>query len=447
MRGSRAGTPLHAAVAAVFFAFGVGVGLWGGASGAILTRSGVDAATFGIILTVYTGAYLVAMSAGGALAHRFGVERALSGQRDRLWRGLVRGPQRGERGLGGQRPYRGGIPRRRRRRHHERRGRADRTAARPPDPCPVACGRVGRHGARRDSRQFDRRRPDAVGCRRSRRARARRRRRRLRSGGGRRDPSRSVGGRRRRGGKGLSFAPALLGLGVVVGVSIAAELAASVWSTLLLREEAPKLAAISGPRRGVLFRLPGGAAVQRRRDSGSGQRPSHHRRLVRDRRRRLRSRQRSGGVCGERHRLRVDRRRHRPDRSVRVRAGRAPVGGRPGGRARSASLFSALSRLPAPLATGAIAQMLSLPTAFAAFALALATTAAAAGASLPRAGRAFAAQGLKGGLGKWAERVVAGSGPGRRASQVWALPWRSRYCRASAHGWRSRMVPTDAGSR
>ena len=45
---------------------------------------------------------------------------------------------------------------------------------------------------------------------------------------------------------GLSFAPALIALGVVIGVSIAAELAASLWSTLLLREEAPKLAAISG---------------------------------------------------------------------------------------------------------------------------------------------------------------------------------------------------------
>ena len=75
--GSRAGAPLHAAVAAVFFALGLGLGLWGGASGAILTRAGVDAATFGILLTVYTGAYLIAMSAGGALAHRFGVERVL----------------------------------------------------------------------------------------------------------------------------------------------------------------------------------------------------------------------------------------------------------------------------------------------------------------------------------------------------------------------------------
>src|ERR1700730_7544474 len=69
---------LHAAVAAMFFAFGVGVGLWGGASGVILIRAGVDAATFGVLLTVYTGAYLIAMSAGGAVAHRFGVGQALS---------------------------------------------------------------------------------------------------------------------------------------------------------------------------------------------------------------------------------------------------------------------------------------------------------------------------------------------------------------------------------
>jgi hypothetical protein len=38
----------------------------------------------------------------------------------------------------------------------------------------------------------------------------------------------------------------------------------------------------------------------------------------------------------------------------------------------SASLFSTLTRLPAPLATGAIAQALSLPAAFGAFAAALA---------------------------------------------------------------------------
>ena len=62
----------------MFFAFGIGSGLWGGASGAILIRVGVDAATFGVLLTVYIGAYLIAMSAGGAVAHRFGVEQALS---------------------------------------------------------------------------------------------------------------------------------------------------------------------------------------------------------------------------------------------------------------------------------------------------------------------------------------------------------------------------------
>ena len=42
----------------------------------------------------------------------------------------------------------------------------------------------------------------------------------------------------------------------------------------------------------------------------------------------------------------------------------------------SASLFGALTRLPAPLATGAIAQSFSLPLAFAAFAVALAAAAA-----------------------------------------------------------------------
>ena len=42
-----------------------------------MTRAGVDPATFGILLTVYTGAYLIAMSAGGALAQSFGVERVL----------------------------------------------------------------------------------------------------------------------------------------------------------------------------------------------------------------------------------------------------------------------------------------------------------------------------------------------------------------------------------
>jgi MFS family permease len=52
--------------------------------------------------------------------------------------------------------------------------------------------------------------------------------------------------------------------------------------------------------------------------------------------------------------------------------------GRPAVGLSSASLFSALTRLPAPLATGAIAQNFSLPAAFGAFAVAL----AAAGLSM-----------------------------------------------------------------
>ena len=70
-------TRAHVAVASVFFAFGVGVGLWGGASGSILARADVDPATFGALLTAYTAVYLVAMSSAGALAHRFGVRRVL----------------------------------------------------------------------------------------------------------------------------------------------------------------------------------------------------------------------------------------------------------------------------------------------------------------------------------------------------------------------------------
>jgi MFS family permease len=69
---------LHAAIAGMFLALGLGIGLWGGASGAILARAGVDSATFGIILTAYTGVYLIAMSSGGAITRRFGVRATLS---------------------------------------------------------------------------------------------------------------------------------------------------------------------------------------------------------------------------------------------------------------------------------------------------------------------------------------------------------------------------------
>ncbi|MGO4870931.1 MAG: MFS transporter [Roseiarcus sp.] len=71
-----AGRPLGA-VAAMFFAFGVGLGAWSGASAAILLRAGVGAAAYGAALTLFTGAYLVAMSSASAFARRFGVKRTL----------------------------------------------------------------------------------------------------------------------------------------------------------------------------------------------------------------------------------------------------------------------------------------------------------------------------------------------------------------------------------
>jgi hypothetical protein len=179
----------------------------------------------------------------------------------------------------------------------------------------------------------------------------------------------------------LSFAPALIGLGVIVGVSIAAELAASVWSTLLLREEAPKLAAISGL--GATFFSACQTALRFNADP------------IRLRISDLRIIIASFAIAAAGFAL------------VGLQAGFAasvvgfaligvgtgpivPCGfalaarqsaAGPAVGLASASLFSALSRLPPPLVTGAIAQKLSLPAAFAAFALALATTAAAAAAA------------------------------------------------------------------
>jgi hypothetical protein len=176
----------------------------------------------------------------------------------------------------------------------------------------------------------------------------------------------------------------------VVGVSIAAELAASVWSSLLLREEAPKLAAISGL--GAAFFSACQAALRFNVDA------------IRLRVSDLRIIIASFAIAAAGFAL------------VSVQAGFAAsvagfaligIGTGPivpcsfGLAARqaaagpavglaSASLFSALTRLPAPLATGAIAQALSLSAAFAAFALALVTTAAAVSiiAYLSRARRA-----------------------------------------------------------
>ncbi len=367
---------LHVAVAAVFFAFGIGVGLWGGASGAILIRAGIDASTFGVLLTVYTGAYLIAMSAGGALAHRFGVERALSlsaiifgaalcallNASSEAWVAvalIVAGFLGGVVDLlmnaeGARIERRLGRPILARLHAAASAGMALGAilgsliaasaapwAAGVLAALAVALAGVAYHRAAR----ADFPAPAPVGA---------------------------------WGRSGLSFAPALIGIGIVVGVSIAAELAASLWSTLLLREEAPKLAAISGL--GAAFFSACQAALRFNADA------------IRLRMSDLRIIIVSFAIAAAGFAL------------VGIQAGFAtsvagfaligvgtgpivPCGfalaarqsaAGPAVGLASASLFSALSRLPAPLATGAIAQAVSLSTAFAAFALVLAATGAAA---------------------------------------------------------------------
>jgi Major Facilitator Superfamily len=359
----------------MFLALGVGVGLWGGASGAILTRAGVDAATFGTLLTIYTGAYLIAMSAGGALAHRFGVARvlpvaaiafgaALCGLLN-AWSGTEVAIALIPAGfLGGvvdvAMNAEGARIERRLGRPILARLHAAASAGMAigailgsliaAGNAPWAAGILGWLALAGAGAAYDR--------------------------AARSDhPAASPVGKLGR--SGLSFAPALIALGVVIGVSIAAEFAALLWSTLLLREEAPKLAAISGL--GAAFFSACQAALRFNADA---------------------------------IRLRVS------DLHIVVAsfaiaaAGFALVGAQAGFAASvtgfaligvgtgpivpcsfalaarqseagpaaglaSASLFSTLTRLPAPLVTGAIAQSLSLPAAFAAFALALAATSAA----------------------------------------------------------------------
>jgi len=52
----------------VFFAFGIGFGLWAGAIPALMRQTGIDAAGLGIALTLHTGAYIGAMAVGGQIA-------------------------------------------------------------------------------------------------------------------------------------------------------------------------------------------------------------------------------------------------------------------------------------------------------------------------------------------------------------------------------------------
>jgi hypothetical protein len=370
----RKSAAVHATVAGVFLAFGVGIGLWSGAAGSILARAHVDSAAFGAILTAYTAAYLVAMSAAGLLSHRFGVRKvltlsaigfglvlclllnagtALMVASVLIASGLLAGVTDVSMNAEGARIERSlGRPILARLHAAASTGMAIGaimgslivTSA-----TPWAAGFLAAVGLAAAGLAYDRAArieavPATVAL------------------------SSAV--------RGLSFAPALIGLGIVIGVSIAAETAASLWSSLLLRAEAPKLAAMAGL--GTAFFAACQATLRFNADF---------------------------------LRLRMSDQRIIVGSFVVAAAGFAVVGAgggfvlsvagfaligigtgaivpcgfalaarqsalQPAVGLSSASLFSALTRLPAPLATGVIAQGFSLPVAFAAFALALAAAAA-----------------------------------------------------------------------
>jgi hypothetical protein len=361
---------VHATVAGVFFAFGVGIGLWGGASGGILARSGVGAGAFGVILTVYTAIYLVAMSAGASLARRFAVRRvvavgailfgaALCALLDAwsvatvagglivsgFFGGVVDVTMNAE---GARIERRVGKPILARLHAAASAGMAIGAVLGSlivVSAAPWASGLVAAIGLAAAGFAYDaaaRGEHDAAA-----------------------PATTSLA-------NGLSLTPALIGLGVVIGLSIAAETAASLWSTLLLRAEAPTLAGIAGL----------GAAFF--------------------------------GVCQSTLRFNADfiRLKFSDQRIIAGSFALAAVGcavvaakggfaasiagfaligvgtgsivpcgfalaalqtgAQPAVGLSSASLFSAASRLPAPLAIGAVAQGLSLPAAFVGLAVFLA---------------------------------------------------------------------------
>jgi predicted MFS family arabinose efflux permease len=65
------------AVAVVFFALGLALGLWSGASANILQSVGVSAPVFGVAMTFFAAAYLIAMSSGGLFGRRFSLRNIL----------------------------------------------------------------------------------------------------------------------------------------------------------------------------------------------------------------------------------------------------------------------------------------------------------------------------------------------------------------------------------
>jgi len=64
-------------VTAVFFAFAMGLGLWAGATPTLMQQAGLSAAGLGIALTLHSAAYVIAMTGGGWLAHHIEPRRLI----------------------------------------------------------------------------------------------------------------------------------------------------------------------------------------------------------------------------------------------------------------------------------------------------------------------------------------------------------------------------------
>jgi MFS family permease len=67
----------RSAVAIVFFVLGLGLGLWSGASASILQRVGMSAPFFGVAMTLFAIVYLAAMSSGGLVSRRFTLRQSM----------------------------------------------------------------------------------------------------------------------------------------------------------------------------------------------------------------------------------------------------------------------------------------------------------------------------------------------------------------------------------
>lgn len=67
----------RAVVTAVFFAFAIGLGLWAGSIPALMRQTGLDVAGLGLALTLHTATYISAMAGGGQLARRVAPRRLM----------------------------------------------------------------------------------------------------------------------------------------------------------------------------------------------------------------------------------------------------------------------------------------------------------------------------------------------------------------------------------